>query len=771
MTKKSKRKYWDGRYEKRILSGLLWASIVPVLILGAISYFTSVKSVSERMNNSNNSELVQTMLRADSVLETIEQHYVNIVTSEEVTQLIERNVDYQEYSILSDFMNKVITKVSFINYINGYSLINFDTGWVYSNTGMKKIEDIRNADEISRIFYEGKSSIFWINHTYENWNTKEPSVDLSYLSLVYRLPLVSNEKNAMMVININKNSFETLMENDRRMSDMIILDQSGDKIYGSNPVIDDGIIESIKNNDDYTDSTQDIIELSSHYEKEEYQISMKQSDSSGWTYISYYNTDLTEKDARIILYTALLLALGLFVVILLISSLWTYRIYQPVKKTFTKMKDFLEGEEYSKQNELEFIEHGIHTLYHHNVELEDMVQKQQDQLTELFVLRLLRGQLTEAMITENMKMLHIQSSKYLSVILMNCSANEEGRELTHLEKDLLHIRIAKATPNSVREILVMNPVNNLYDVVMVVGGLDEKELEDKITKVCRHMSEFVLANFGHYTRVGVSRVFNNITLFPNAFREATEALKVEGQSFERQNLEQLTYYSDIMLSEEKPNAYNLLLQNRLKDAVDKCDERTAFQTVEEFLEEIKAGESKWNEQYYFLYRFLLSILVTGADAGISLNSIFEFKSHTIFQQFHQLYTLKEMEDFYKYQLIRPMIEHLKDFRKNSRSVILEKIEQLVLEMEGDITLTECADRIECHANTIWRIMKDMRDQTFSEFVAEIRLEKAKDLLIHSELSVSEISEKLSYTNAQNFIRYFKKHSGVTPGKYRQENKE
>lgn len=770
MKEKFKRKYWDGRYEKRILSGLLWASIIPVLILGTISYFTSVKSVSERMNNSNKSELVQTMLRADSILEIIEQHYVNIVNSEEVIQLIEHNVGYQEYSILSNFMEEIITKFSFINYINGYSLINFDTGWVYSNTGMKKLEDIRNVDEITRIFYEGKSSIFWINHTYQNWYTKDPSVDLSYLSLAYLLPLVSNEKNAMMVININKNAFETLMDNERRMADMIILDQSGYKVYGNNPLIDDGIVDIIKEDDNYTDFTKDIIELNTRYQNEEYQISIKQSDSSGWTYISYYNTDLAEKDARIILYIALLLALGLLIIILFISFVWTYRIYQPVKETVTKIQDCLLGEECSKHNELEYIEHGIHTLYHHNVKLEDMVQKQQDQLTELFVLRLLRGQLTEDMIAENMKALHIQSLKCMSVILMNCSTCKEGRELTHLEKDMLHIRIAKATPDIVRENLIMKPVNNLYDVVMVVGGLDEKELECKITNVCRHMSEFVLANFGHYTRVGISRTFNNLTMFPNVFREATEALKVEGQSLENPNLEQLTYYSDIMLPDEKPNTYNLVLQNQLKDAVDKCDERMAFLIVEEFLEEIKLGESKWNEQYYFLYRFLLSILVTGADAGLSLNSIFEFKSQTIFQQFNQLYTLKEIEDYYKYQLIHPMIENLKDFRKNSRSVILEKIEQLVLEMEGDITLTECADRIDCHANTIWRIMKDMREQTFSEFVAEIRLEKAKELLIHSELSIAEIADRLSYTNAQNFIRYFKKHCGVTPGKYRQEKK-
>ena len=32
--------------------------------------------------------------------------------------------------------------------------------------------------------------------------------------------------------------------------------------------------------------------------------------------------------------------------------------------------------------------------------------------------------------------------------------------------------------------------------------------------------------------------------------------------------------------------------------------------------------------------------------------------------------------------------------------------------------------------------------------------------------ITEIAEQLNYTNAQNFIRFFSKSTGVTPGKFR-----
>ena len=44
------------------------------------------------------------------------------------------------------------------------------------------------------------------------------------------------------------------------------------------------------------------------------------------------------------------------------------------------------------------------------------------------------------------------------------------------------------------------------------------------------------------------------------------------------------------------------------------------------------------------------------------------------------------------------------------------------------------------------------------------------MLTTTDMSVAEIAEKLKYTNAQNFIRFFNKMAGVTPGKYRQEFK-
>ncbi|MGV2787726.1 helix-turn-helix domain-containing protein, partial [Clostridium perfringens] len=57
--------------------------------------------------------------------------------------------------------------------------------------------------------------------------------------------------------------------------------------------------------------------------------------------------------------------------------------------------------------------------------------------------------------------------------------------------------------------------------------------------------------------------------------------------------------------------------------------------------------------------------------------------------------------------------------------------------------------------------------SFSEYLQQYRFEKAKRWLIETDMKIGEIAEKLTYTNPQNFIRFFRKMENITPGQYRQ----
>ena len=65
-----------------------------------------------------------------------------------------------------------------------------------------------------------------------------------------------------------------------------------------------------------------------------------------------------------------------------------------------------------------------------------------------------------------------------------------------------------------------------------------------------------------------------------------------------------------------------------------------------------------------------------------------------------------------------------------------------------------------------RVFKTLTGQTFIEYVNNMRIEKAKELLRKSLLSITDICFKVGFDSISNFNRTFKKISGMAPSEYR-----
>lgn len=75
-----------------------------------------------------------------------------------------------------------------------------------------------------------------------------------------------------------------------------------------------------------------------------------------------------------------------------------------------------------------------------------------------------------------------------------------------------------------------------------------------------------------------------------------------------------------------------------------------------------------------------------------------------------------------------------------------------------------------HMSPCWFIknFKQIIGMTPMQYIVSKRLSMAKNLLISSNLPLSEISEMIGYDNPLYFSRLFKKHSGITPSDYRKQ---
>ncbi|SDZ23551.1 AraC-type DNA-binding protein [Evansella caseinilytica] len=84
----------------------------------------------------------------------------------------------------------------------------------------------------------------------------------------------------------------------------------------------------------------------------------------------------------------------------------------------------------------------------------------------------------------------------------------------------------------------------------------------------------------------------------------------------------------------------------------------------------------------------------------------------------------------------------------------------------DIQVKDIAAAVHLHPNYLHRIFKAHTGSSVLEFLTSFRMEKAKMLLLHSSIPITDISEYIGINSRQYFSALFKKHTGQSPLEYR-----
>jgi two-component system response regulator YesN len=66
--------------------------------------------------------------------------------------------------------------------------------------------------------------------------------------------------------------------------------------------------------------------------------------------------------------------------------------------------------------------------------------------------------------------------------------------------------------------------------------------------------------------------------------------------------------------------------------------------------------------------------------------------------------------------------------------------------------------------------KNQTGETVLDYVTRIRIEKARELLLKTDLKIYDISIKVGYTDTKYFSKLFKKHYGEVPSKFKERMK-
>jgi len=88
----------------------------------------------------------------------------------------------------------------------------------------------------------------------------------------------------------------------------------------------------------------------------------------------------------------------------------------------------------------------------------------------------------------------------------------------------------------------------------------------------------------------------------------------------------------------------------------------------------------------------------------------------------------------------------------------------------DLTLASLSKRFHFSPQYLSKKFKESYRTTIMSYLTNLRMEKAKSLLIHSDMSMLEIAQLLSYDDDNYFGKVFRKHTGVSPTQFRRNQR-
>ncbi len=109
------------------------------------------------------------------------------------------------------------------------------------------------------------------------------------------------------------------------------------------------------------------------------------------------------------------------------------------------------------------------------------------------------------------------------------------------------------------------------------------------------------------------------------------------------------------------------------------------------------------------------------------------------------------------------------YSQKTRYKYIEHAKQYVSDnyMDSNLSLNSVGDYVGISASYLSELWREVTGEKFSVYLGMLRVEKAQQLLKTTKLTTKEIGFRCGFNSLQNFIRVFKKYTGVPPGQFRE----
>ena len=750
-------------YVRFIFSYLLVLTVA--MSMGIIVYFIAFNIVKNDIIKSNKSMLNQSKDILDEKLSLINMAAVQIATNQRIIDVSNQSDDD---SISIDLSNVVAELGNYKlnldrDFVYDYFVYFKKSNYIVSPETVYKADFYYNyvAKNMSMSFKDWRDTVLLREHRGDYSGAVSVSYrdqKKNYVLYMMSLPFVFNQKfTGTMVVLIDKAGIDRFFSyNDLAKGGYLyIKDKNGNTITTIGKKIDH--LESIDINP-YKEPDGFLIKKINGTDMI---INYTVSKENGWTYMLV----LPEKVAMGKLINFRKMIFGVFFAALLLGVAVAMYLSDYNSKPFNGIFNYLKGASEDKENKntddvFKTINSTISKLINNNNSLQDKISKQKPMLVRAFIERLLRGEfnnINEISVSTSYIGIDIEARQYLVLLFRAFERNDvnEFNEEIVQELNAVKILMVEALGQKFNKVFSSDVDLQTMSVILCFDG--DEDHRPAVSVTIKEIFDRFCNQYNSKILFGLGSIYQDPMEIWRSYQEAMETLNY----IQMHSNGKIFWYDDIPRDTQGyyyPLDYEQQIINHIRTGDSVHLDKVLDIIKEENFKNRNLTTAMCRGLYYEIKGTLTKLVAQIPQAGELLERIDKLEYKKVPENdFGQLFSV--LDDFCK-----TVVNH----KSNRNLKIINQIIDFIKAnyMNKELGLTIVASKFKLSEGYLSYFFKEQTGRHFTDYVEQVRMDEACNLLENTQLSINEIFDKVGYNSAQSFRRAFKRMKGISPNTMR-----
>ena len=749
---------------KLLLTAVL-LTIVPVIILGIISYISADYTLKKEIAITNRETIIQIQKRIDGTLKDLSKHVIYQTLIPMLDTFLTGPNPEEDMLNCKDIMQTLYS----------FRLLNDDIDGVYLYFAGRNlmVYTKKYGQGFTSDMTELNSSIIG-NIRKDNklyfWMDRKNADGTLEVTLVRNIPFMSKSPDGYLILDINESLFLKVLLQTQFSQDgaMFVITSSGN-IF-SNP--DRKVLKGDIGNDPLIDDIKAMSGISekvytADVEGEEMMVSFIVSPYNGWKYVTVIPVSELDSKFQPIKTSTILICLVLVALGLITSMLLSKRFYMVIKSVIDLIRQrntTVMQPNGDKMDEFGYIKKYVESLQLKDEQLENEIQESKPVLKANFLQRLLSETMSLEEIGKKLKYYDIMTRSFLFTAL--CLEVEKSKFTSEEDENLFQfsiMNIAQEITEKFGLAIVFKTYSNR--IAILFNHLPGEEgIQMRVFHLAEEIRDFASSMMKIKVTIGIGRCYEGLEMIRQSYKEAEEALQfqmVEGVGS--------VIYIGQLATQPSGYLYPLKKEQQIVIHIKMGNLDEVLKLVDEFSASLKSSRQVKCE--YVLQSFYQLI-------AASTKVIYELDpeegsllfSYSPYQKLMELRSMDQIIIWLKGEFYPSIVNFVLNRRgQKNREIVDKSLDYIHHHYHEDLSQYVMAELVAVPISHFSKIFKDEIGMTFTDYVIMYRVEKSKELLVKTDMKIGDIAAYMRYNNSQNFIRMFKQFAGLTPAEYRTRN--